>query len=97
MELETTMSPLRRWFTKLRRKTGSVYPRHKHTFMSRDGVIAPTGPPPSHTLFIPLVCECGALDIFPLSNYELTTPEFKQEFKAMMERTGLWWYERPRS
>lgn len=50
---------------------------------------APTGPAPEHTMFALLVCACGAVDAFPRCNFDLTTPEFRRDFVAMLDEQGL--------
>jgi hypothetical protein len=43
----------------------------------------------SHTTFIVLTCTCGDYQVFPQSNYDLTTPEWRAEFKKWAEKQGL--------
>lgn len=46
---------------------------------------APTGPYPSHTSFVLLLCPgCGAWSVFPDVNYQLTT----EAFRAALERVA---------
>lgn len=50
---------------------------------------APTGPYPSHTSFILLLCQrCGAYTCFPWSNYDLCTPDFRQLLERLAVEAG---------
>lgn len=52
---------------------------------------APIGPWPQHTTFMVFTCQqagCRALEIFPQSNFELCTPEFKKHFRASATTAG---------
>lgn len=49
-----------------------------------------------HTSFLMLRCYCGAIDVFPRSNYNLTTQEFRMEFLRELRSLGQHLIEEPR-
>jgi hypothetical protein len=55
---------------------------HAHDYRVIDRrVRAPVGPPPGHTVFVLLGCDCGARTVFPRVNYELVDPAWRAAFE----------------
>lgn len=69
-------------------------PKHEHGFEVIREAYAPTGPPPEHTKFMILRCPCGLVQLFPQSNFDLTTSAFQGEFRAYLKARG-WRLEEP--
>jgi hypothetical protein len=62
---------------------------HEHVFLDVRNIRAPVPPgPPSHTVFMAAVCRCGAVQVFPRSNYDLTTDEFRRTFESSLAAEG---------
>ena len=65
---------------------------HEHAFDDLRDLRAPVPPgPPSHTRFVVGVCACGAVEVFPRLNYNLTTAEFREGFEREMADRGRFW------
>lgn len=68
----------------------SIAPAHEHDFQILDSFDhAPIGEYPRHTAFSVLACRCGATATFPSSNYQLTTPDFRDKLNAQLTERGL--------
>ncbi len=60
--------------------TPSLQSSHDHEWVMADTVEYAPVDGGGHTTFILLTCQCGAVEPFPYTNYDLTTLEFRQGF-----------------
>lgn len=61
---------------------------HQHAMGIVVEVTAPVGDPPGHTKFLMLSCACGLVQLFPHSNFLLTSPDFQIAFRRRITGEG---------
>jgi hypothetical protein len=62
---------------------------HYHVFdLDALPVHAPTDEGLGHTVFYVMACACGAVDVFPRPNFDITTPEYRRLFYARLRAAG---------